>query len=123
MAVSVSLGPMLTKGGLETITQHLAMEYAKDGIRVNVVAPGVVYTPLHRETPKVVMESVSPLGRPSTVKDITDAVVYLTDAATDTGDILHVDGGSHSFDDFQQPTARGFHPCNQLPSISAVGPN
>ena len=46
---------MITKGGLETITQHLAMEYAKDGIRVNAVAPGAVYTPLHRETPKDVM--------------------------------------------------------------------
>ena len=42
--------PMITKGGLETITQHLAMEYAKDGIRVNAVAPGVVYTPMHRDT-------------------------------------------------------------------------
>src|SRR5499433_151010 len=62
--------PMVTKGGLETITQHLAMEYAKDGIRVNAVAPGVVYTPMHRNTPKEVMESLSPLGRPSTVKDI-----------------------------------------------------
>lgn len=87
--------PMLTKGGLETITRHLAMEYAKDGIRVNAVAPGVVYTPLHRDTPKDVMESLSPMGRPSTVKDIADAVMYLTDAATVTGDILYVDGGSH----------------------------
>jgi len=87
--------PMITKGGLDTITLHLAMEYAKDGIRVNAVAPGVVYTPLHRETPKEVMESLSPMGRPSTVKDITDAVMYLTDAATVTGDILYVDGGSH----------------------------
>jgi len=87
--------PMITKGGLETITQHLAMEYAKDGIRVNAVAPGVVYTPLHRDTPKEVMESLSPMGRPSTVKDITDAVMYLTDAATVTGHILYVDGGSH----------------------------
>jgi NAD(P)-dependent dehydrogenase (short-subunit alcohol dehydrogenase family) len=87
--------PMITKGGLETITQHLAMEYAKDGIRVNAVAPGVVYTPMHRETPQNVMESLSPMGRPSTVKDITDAVLYLTDAATVTGDILFVDGGAH----------------------------
>jgi NAD(P)-dependent dehydrogenase (short-subunit alcohol dehydrogenase family) len=87
--------PMITKGGLETITQHLAMEYAKDGIRVNAVAPGAVYTPLHRETPKDVMESLSPMGRPSTVKDIVDAVLYLTDAATVTGDILYVDGGAH----------------------------
>ena len=87
--------PMMTKGGLETITQHLAMEYAKDGIRVNAVAPGVVYTPLHRETPQDVMESLSPMGRPSTVKDITDAVMYLIDAATVTGNILYVDGGAH----------------------------
>ncbi len=41
------------------------------------------------------MESLSPMGRPSTVKDITDAVMYLTDAETVTGNILYVDGGSH----------------------------
>jgi len=87
--------PMITKGGLETITRHLAMEYAKDGIRVNTVAPGTVYTPLHRDTPKAVMESLSPMGRPSTVKDIADAVQYLTDASTVTGDTVYVDGGAH----------------------------
>ena len=87
--------PMITKGGLETVTQHLAMEYAKDGIRVNAVAPGVVDTPLHRNTPKDVMEGLSPMGRPSTVKDIADAVLYLTDAVTVTGHILYVDGGAH----------------------------
>jgi NAD(P)-dependent dehydrogenase (short-subunit alcohol dehydrogenase family) len=87
--------PMITKGGLETITQHLAMEYAKDGIRVNAVAPGVVDTPMHRNTPKEMMEGLSPMGRPSTVKEIADAVLYLTDAATVTGHILYVDGGAH----------------------------
>src|SRR5436190_7751964 len=87
--------PMITKGGLETVTQHLAMEYAKDGIRVNAVAPGVVDTPLHRDTPRDVMEGLSPMGRPSTIRDITDAVLYLTDAATVTGQILFVDGGAH----------------------------
>jgi NAD(P)-dependent dehydrogenase (short-subunit alcohol dehydrogenase family) len=87
--------PMITKGGLETITQHLAMEYAKDGIRVNAVAPGVVDTPLHRNTPKDLMQGLSPMGRPSTVKEIADAVLYLTEAATVTGHILYVDGGAH----------------------------
>src|SRR5262249_51455215 len=86
--------PVSPKGGLETVTQHLAMEYAKDGIRVNAVAPGAVYTPLHRNTPQDVMEGLSPMGRPSTVKDITDAVLYLTDAVTVTGHILYVDGGA-----------------------------
>ena len=87
--------PMITKGGLDTVTRHLAMEYAKDGIRVNAVAPGVVYTPLHRNTPKEVMEGLSPMGQPSTVKEIADAVLYLTEALTVTGDILYVDGGAH----------------------------
>src|SRR5436305_978233 len=87
--------PMITKGGLETATRHLAMEYAKDGIRVNAVAPGVVLTPLQRDTPRDVMESLSPMGRPSTVKDIADAVMYLTDAGTVTGQTLYIDGGAH----------------------------
>src|SRR6266403_1502027 len=87
--------PMITKGGLETITQHLAMEYAKDGIRVNAVAPGTACTPLHRDTPKDVMQSLNPMGVVSSVNDITAAVMYLTDAATVTGHILYVDGGAH----------------------------
>jgi NAD(P)-dependent dehydrogenase (short-subunit alcohol dehydrogenase family) len=87
--------PMITKGGLETVTRHLAMEYAKDGIRVNAVAPGVVYTPLHRDTPEDVMRGLSPMGRPSTVQDIADAVIYLTDATTVTGETIFVDGGAH----------------------------
>lgn len=87
--------PMITKGGLETITQHLAMEYAQDGIRVNAVAPGVVDTPLHSKTPRDLMHTLSPMGRVSTVKEIADAVMYLTEAQSVTGDILYVDGGSH----------------------------
>lgn len=87
--------PMITKGGLETITQHLAMEYAKDGIRVNAVAPGVVDTPLHKNDRKEDLRSLNPMGVLSSVKDIVDAVMYLTDAATVTGDILYVDGGAH----------------------------
>ena len=87
--------PMITKGGLETVTRHLAMEYAKDGIRANAIAPGVVFTPLNRDTPQDVLESLSPMGRPSTVEDIADGVMYLTDAATVTGDILYIDGGAH----------------------------
>ena len=62
---------------------------------MNAVAPGVVHTPLNRDTPKDVMEGLSPMGRPSTVRDIAEAVMYLTDAATVTGHILYVDGGAH----------------------------
>jgi NAD(P)-dependent dehydrogenase (short-subunit alcohol dehydrogenase family) len=88
--------PMMTKGGLEAATRNLAMEYAKDGIRVNAVAPGVVDTPMHENDPKDVLKTLSPMGRIVSVKDIADAVVYLTEAATVTGEVLHVDGGSHA---------------------------
>src|SRR5438094_1810641 len=87
--------PMITKGGLDTITKHLAIEYAKDGIRFNAVAPGVVDTPLHKGDPKEALQSLNPMGVLSSVKDIVNAVMYLTDAATVTGDILYVDGGAH----------------------------
>jgi NAD(P)-dependent dehydrogenase (short-subunit alcohol dehydrogenase family) len=87
--------PMITKGGLDTITKHLAIEYARDGIRFNAVAPGVVDTPLHKNDPKEVLQSLNPMGVLSSVKDIVDAVIYLADAPTVTGDILYVDGGAH----------------------------
>jgi NAD(P)-dependent dehydrogenase (short-subunit alcohol dehydrogenase family) len=87
---------MITKGGLNTITKHLAIEYAKDGIRFNAVAPGVVDTPLHKDAPKGALRSLNPMGVLSSVQDIVDAVLYLTDAQTVTGEILNVDGGAHT---------------------------
>jgi NAD(P)-dependent dehydrogenase (short-subunit alcohol dehydrogenase family) len=87
--------PMITKGGLNTITRSLAIEYAKDGIRVNAVAPGVVDTPLHRDNPKDFLKTLSPMGSISTVQEIVDAVIYLTEAPHVTGEVLHVDGGAH----------------------------
>src|SRR5579862_398736 len=87
--------PMITKGGIEAITRSLAMEYAKDGIRVNAVAPGVVDTPMHKDDPKDALKSLSPLGRIVDVQDIADAVLYLTEARLVTGEVLHVDGGMH----------------------------
>jgi NAD(P)-dependent dehydrogenase (short-subunit alcohol dehydrogenase family) len=87
--------PMMTKGGLEAVTRSLAMEYAKDGIRVNAVAPGVVETPMHKDALKDLLKMQQPMGKIAEVKDIVDAIVYLTEAAQVTGEVLHVDGGAH----------------------------
>jgi NAD(P)-dependent dehydrogenase (short-subunit alcohol dehydrogenase family) len=87
--------PMITKGGLEAITRSLASEYAKEHIRFNVVAPGIVDTPMHANNPKDFLKSLSPMGTISTASEIADAVIYLTEAKTTTGEVLHVDGGSH----------------------------
>jgi NAD(P)-dependent dehydrogenase (short-subunit alcohol dehydrogenase family) len=88
--------PMMTKGGVDAITLSLANEYAKNNIRFNAVAPGVVETPLHASTPKDLMKTLSPMGTVSEAKEIADAVVYLTEARTVTGEVLHVDGGAHA---------------------------
>jgi NAD(P)-dependent dehydrogenase (short-subunit alcohol dehydrogenase family) len=88
--------PMITKGGLEAVTLSLAAEYAKEKIRFNCVAPGVVDTPLHKDNPKDFLKTLSPMGAISEVKDIVDAVLYLTEARYVTGEVLHVDGGAHS---------------------------
>jgi NAD(P)-dependent dehydrogenase (short-subunit alcohol dehydrogenase family) len=87
--------PMITKGGLQAVTRSLAMEYAKQGIRVNAVAPGVVDTPMHKDDPKDFLRTLQPMGRMSDVKDIVDAIIYLTEAGQVTGEVLHVDGGAH----------------------------
>jgi NAD(P)-dependent dehydrogenase (short-subunit alcohol dehydrogenase family) len=88
--------PMMTKGGLNTMTRSLAIEYAKKAIRFNAVAPGVVQTPLHENTPKIAMEMLQPMGRIVEVKDIVEAVLYLARADQVTGEVLHVDGGMHA---------------------------
>ncbi len=87
--------PMITKGGLQAVTRSLAMEYVKQGIRVNAVAPGVVDTPMHKDDPKDSLKRLQPMGKISDVKDIVDAIVYLTEADQVTGEVLHVDGGAH----------------------------
>jgi NAD(P)-dependent dehydrogenase (short-subunit alcohol dehydrogenase family) len=86
---------MMTKGGLDAAVISLASEYAKERIRFNAVAPGVVDSPLHANNPKEVLEKLSPMGSISTVDDIANAVVYLTEAPQVTGEVLHVDGGAH----------------------------
>jgi NAD(P)-dependent dehydrogenase (short-subunit alcohol dehydrogenase family) len=92
--VTASLA-MITKGGLETVTRHLAMEYAKQHIRFNAVAPGVVDTPLHANDPKEDLKKQSPMRSISTAEDVASAVVFLTEARQITGEVVHVDGGAH----------------------------
>ena len=83
---------MITKGGLNSATQNLAIEYAKDGIRFNAVAPGEVDTPMHRKDPNGL--TLQPAMAKATVKDIVDAVLYLAQAGHVSGEILHVDGAA-----------------------------
>jgi NAD(P)-dependent dehydrogenase (short-subunit alcohol dehydrogenase family) len=83
----------LTKGGINSATKALAIEYATKGIRVNAVSPGVIKTPMHGPETFEFLAGLHPVKRMGEIRDIVDAVLYLESAGFVTGEILHVDGG------------------------------
>lgn len=83
----------LTKGGLNSATKSLAIEYAKRGIRVNAVAPGIIKTPMHGVETHAALAAMHPVGRMGEISDVVEATLYLESAGFVTGEILHVDGG------------------------------
>jgi NAD(P)-dependent dehydrogenase (short-subunit alcohol dehydrogenase family) len=83
----------LTKGGLAAATRSLAIEYAKSGVRVNAVSPGVIKTPMHAVETHETLAGLHPVGRLGEIGDVVDGVVYLESASFVTGEILHIDGG------------------------------
>lgn len=86
----------LTKGGLNSVTKSLAIEFAQSGVRVNAVAPGIIKTPMHPAETHAALSGLHPVGRMGEIRDIVDAVLYLESAPFVTGEILHVDGGQNA---------------------------
>ena len=87
---------VMAKGSLHAVTRSLAIEYAKDGIRVNTVALGVIKTPMHKPETHESLNGLHPMGRMGEIREVVDAILFLTDATFTTGEILHVDGGVHA---------------------------
>ena len=85
--------PALTKGGLVAATRSLAIEYASRGVRLNVVALGVIKTPMHDPASYEGMAALHPIGRVGEISDVVDGVLYLEQATFVTGEVLHIDGG------------------------------
>jgi NAD(P)-dependent dehydrogenase (short-subunit alcohol dehydrogenase family) len=91
------------KAGVHTLTRNLAIEFARDHIRVNAVAPAVVETPVYEtflaptQIPEVLasFNNFHPLGRNGQAADVADAVLFLAgdQAAWITGVLLPLDGG------------------------------
>ena len=87
-----------TKWGVIGMSKTWAKELGKKGIRVNVVAPGFILTPMTEKMPEKVLDMMkgkSPLGRLGTQEDIANAYAFLAsdEASFITGAVLSVDGG------------------------------
>ncbi len=91
-----------TKGAITSYTRALARELAKDGVRVNAVAPGVITTPFHDRysTPEALeaMQATVPMGRLGTAEECVGAALFLASDELSgyvTGQVVAVNGGQH----------------------------
>jgi NAD(P)-dependent dehydrogenase (short-subunit alcohol dehydrogenase family) len=89
-----------TKGAITAFTRSLAKNLVKDGIRVNAVAPGPIWTPLNPyggQPPEEIKDfgKDSPMGRPGQPNEVAPSFLFLAceDASYMTGQVLHPDGG------------------------------
>jgi len=83
----------MTKGGLNAATKSLAIEYAKKGVRVNAVAPGVMKTPMHAPETHDFKAKLHPVDVWEKFKTSSTRSCFWKTLPFVTGEILHVDGG------------------------------
>jgi 3-oxoacyl-[acyl-carrier protein] reductase len=101
-SISGSLGPpgqanyAAAKAGLAGMTKTLSREVARRGITVNVVAPGLVESPLAEQLDPRLRElytSMTATGREVTPEDVACAILFCVDCSSLTGQVINVDGG------------------------------
>lgn len=106
LAARPSITYKTSKGAVNTMTQHIAMENAAHGIRANVILPGLIDTPMaierraqergvSRDVIRAEREALVPMGRMGTAWDVANAALFLAsdEARYITGVVLPVDGG------------------------------
>ncbi len=97
-----------SKGGLKMLTETLALEFAKRGIRVNAVAPGAIATPINQKKlddpeKRAEVERLVPWGRWGDPEEVAACVAFLAsdEASYVTGATLFVDGGMTLYPGFE----------------------
>lgn len=102
------LGYTISKGGMENMTRTLALEYARQGIRVNAIGPGATATPINDwvNDPDALakVNNFIPMGRVGKPEEMAAATAFLAsdDAAYITGQTLFIDGGLTLYPGFQE---------------------
>ncbi|MEL6855858.1 MAG: glucose 1-dehydrogenase [Cyanobacteria bacterium J06607_13] len=103
------VGYTMSKSGMQGMTRTLALEYARDNIRINSFAPGATLTPINpwKDDPqrKADIESHIPMGRAAMPEEMAAVAAFLAsdDAAYITGQTLFIDGGLSLFPSFRTP--------------------
>jgi NAD(P)-dependent dehydrogenase (short-subunit alcohol dehydrogenase family) len=87
---------VLSKSTMPAMSRALALEFVKDGIRVNTVSLGVIDTPMHANDDHAALAKFHPIERLGTVADVAGAILYLEEATFVTGENIHIDGGVHA---------------------------
>ncbi len=85
-----------TKGAVIALSKALAKELGPSGVRVNVIAPGVILTDMCAHVQPEILEEMgtqSSVGRNGNPEDVAKAMAYLADAEFVTGEVLNINGG------------------------------
>lgn len=88
--------PISSKGGIHALTKQLAAEFGKDNIRINVIAPGIIRTPLLEKNGITNADDLSGLhllNKVGEVSDIAHTALFLAESNFITGEVVNVDGG------------------------------
>jgi len=88
--------PVITKSTIPAFSRALAMEYVKDGFRVNTISVGVVDTPMHANDDHELLKKLHPIQRLVQVSEIVDTLFYLQSAPMVNGENIRIDGGAHA---------------------------
>lgn len=88
--------PVITKSTLPAFSRALAMEYLKEGIRVNTISLGVVDTPMHANDDHEFLKTLHPIHRLIQTSEVVDTLLYLQSAPMVNGENIRIDGGAHA---------------------------
>lgn len=90
------------RAGVDNLTKSLAVEWANRGIRINSIAPGIIYSSGLKQYPPELVAQVSskiPVKRLGTTTEVAELAVFLTQSDYITGETIYIDGGSRLWGD------------------------